>query len=133
MRHIEVVAAILIYQNQILCMQRGKGKHDYTSYKYEFPGGKIEAGESQQEALQRELKEELDLTVQLTDLNYFMTVEHTYPDFKVTLHTFIYQTHSKEVKLKEHIDYQWTDKNALETLDWAAADYPILKKLKNIE
>lgn len=133
MKQLEVVAAILVYNNQILCMQRGKGKHDYTSYKYEFPGGKIEAGETKVQALQRELIEELDLQLTITEQDHFMTVEHTYPDFKVTLSTYLCKVQSQQFQLKEHIAYKWLDKEALDTVEWAAADLPILEKLKKLE
>lgn len=114
-------------------MQRGKSKHTYTSYKYEFPGGKIESGETKVQALQRELIEELDIHVALTEQNHFMTVEHTYPDFKVTLSTYLCPIKSQQFQLKEHISYKWLSKEALDTVDWAEADLPIIKKLKKLE
>ena len=67
MKKYEVVAAIIIYEDKILCMQRNKGKYDYVSYKYEFPGGKLEAGETKIQALERELREEMELNVSLKE------------------------------------------------------------------
>ena len=65
MKQLEVVAAILTYKGKILCMQRGKGNYPYVSFKYEFPGGKIEPGESRHEALERELREEMNIHIPL--------------------------------------------------------------------
>ena len=89
MNHLEVVAAIIINNGEILCMQRNVGKYDYVSYKYEFPGGKLENGESQVQALMRELAEEMNLNVQINKDDFFMTVEHNYPDFSITMHSYI--------------------------------------------
>ena len=67
MKHYEVVAAIIEHDNKILCMQRNKSKFVYTSYKFEFPGGKIEAGEENHEALERELREEMDMDINISE------------------------------------------------------------------
>ena len=127
MKHIIVVAAIIKYHDKILCMQRNTSKHEYLSYKYEFPGGKVEAGESNEDALVREIKEELDLDIILE--KEFLTVNHEYPDFKLTMHSFLCKTTTPEFKLKEHIAFQWLNKTELKSLDWAAADVPIVDKL----
>jgi 8-oxo-dGTP diphosphatase len=127
MKKVEVVAGVIFWGNQILCVQRPKNKLQYISEKFEFPGGKIELGETKEEALHRELLEELNL---LTKINsFFMTVVHEYPDFELTMHSFICEVDSKELKLNEHIDKKWLKINELNTLDWAAADIPIVKKL----
>ena len=81
MKHYEVVAAVIEYDNKILCMQRGKAKFEYTSYKFEFPGGKVEAGEENHTALERELNEEMDMNVSIREEDYLLTIEHIYPDF----------------------------------------------------
>ncbi len=81
MKHLEVVAAILEYDGKILCMERGQGKFDYVSFKYEFPGGKIEPGEAKHEAIERELREEMDVRVSVKEDDLYMTVHHDYPDF----------------------------------------------------
>ena len=130
MKSYEVVAAIIIYQDKILCMQRNKGKYDYVSYKYEFPGGKIESGETRAEALQRELREEMALEVEVKEEDYYMSVEHTYPDFKITMHSFICQVESQAFERKEHIDHKWLTRKELMALDWAPADIPIVKRLQ---
>ena len=130
MKEHEVVAAIIIYQDKILCMQRNKGKYDYVSYKYEFPGGKIEPGETRAEALQRELREEMALEVEVKEEDYYMSVEHTYPDFKITMHSFICHVESQVFERKEHIDHKWLTREELMTLDWAPADIPIVKRLQ---
>lgn len=130
MKRNEVVAAIIMYEDQILCMQRNKGKYDYISYKYEFPGGKIEPGESRTEALERELREEMDIEVSISEADYFMTVEHTYPDFTITMHSFVCKVKTPEFVRKEHIDHKWLRKEELMQLDWAPADVPIVKKLQ---
>jgi 8-oxo-dGTP diphosphatase len=127
MKKVEVVAGVIFWGNQILCVQRPKNKLQYISEKFEFPGGKIELGETKEDALHRELFEELNL---LTKINsFFMTVVHEYPDFELTMHSFICEADSKELKLNEHIDIKWLKINELNTLDWAAADIPIVEKL----
>lgn len=131
MKKIEVVAAILCFKDKILCVQRPENKLQYISEKYEFPGGKIEAGESQKEALKRELVEELNITPQIEDL--YLTVNHSYPDFDLTMHSFICIVETKEVTLNEHIASQWLTKKELGLLDWAAADIPIVTKLMSHE
>lgn len=130
MKKHEVVAGIIIYNDLILCMQRNKGKYDYVSYKYEFPGGKIEPGEIRSQALQRELSEEMALEVNIREEDFFMTVEHTYPDFQITMHSFICHVGSQEFERKEHVDHKWLKREELMQLDWAAADIPIVKKLQ---
>lgn len=127
MKKIEVVAAVIFCEDQVLCVQRPKNKFPYISEKYEFPGGKIEEGETKEEALHRELLEELNFSTKIK--NYFLTVVHQYPDFELTMHSFICEVDSKELTLHEHIDQKWLKINELTALDWAAADIPIVEKL----
>ena len=126
MKKIEVAAAILTHGDEIFCVQRAENKLDYISKKFEFPGGKIEPGETKKEALKRELEEELNINPQINDL--FITVVHQYPDFELTMHTFLCDADSKEIKLNEHISSKWLLKDQLLTLDWAAADIPIVNE-----
>ena len=127
MKQIDVVAAIIIHGNDILCVKRDANKYDYISYKYEFPGGKIEVGESNEEALKREISEELNMDIKVEDA--FITVNHTYPDFILDMHSYKCSCETRELTLMEHIDYKWLIKDELLQLDWAAADIPIVKKL----
>lgn len=133
MKHLEVVAAIIQYEDLILCMQRPVGKFDYVSLKYEFPGGKVEPGESNHEALMRELKEEMALTTNITEDDFFMTVTHQYPDFEITMHSYLCPVNTQTFTRKEHVDHQWLPVSQLDTLDWAPADQPIVKALMEQE
>jgi 8-oxo-dGTP diphosphatase len=127
MKHIEVVAAIIIYENKILCVQRGENKLSYISKKYEFPGGKMEDGETKSETIKREILEELHMVIEVKE--DFLTVKHEYPDFILEMHSFICECRNNTVTLTEHIDFKWLDISELNTLDWAAADVPIVNKL----
>ena len=127
MKHIEVVAAVIENENQYLCVQRNANKYDYISYKYEFPGGKVEINETNEEALIREIQEELNLEIQIQ--KHIITVEHTYPDFKISMHTYLCNSHNRILTLNEHIDHKWLAKADLPSLDWAAADVPIVDYL----
>lgn len=129
MKTIEVVAAVIHNNNKILCVQRPENKLDYISKKYEFPGGKIEKNESLEDALKRELKEELNIEEEIGE--FLIKVEHDYPDFKLIMHSFIVEVDYYDIKLNEHINYKWLNKNELLKLDWAAADIPIIKKLNS--
>ena len=132
MKHYEVVAAVIVYDNKILCMQRDKAKYDYTSYKFEFPGGKVESGEENHKALERELKEELDMNVSISEDDFLLTVEHAYPDFAITMHSYLCKVETPDFIMKEHISFKWLTVNELDTLDWAEADKPIVEFLKGL-
>ncbi len=128
MKHYNVSAAIIFVDNKILCVQRGPSKYDYISSKYEFPGGKIEEGESPEVALIREIEEELNLSI--INLSFFQTVNHSYQDFSITMHAFTCKVKDISIiELREHLEYKLLKKNDLSNLDWAAADIPFVDKL----
>lgn len=127
--HYHVVAGIVSNnRNEILCMRKGHTRYAYTSHRWEFPGGKIEAGETPEQALRRELKEELNLDV-VVDC-HVLTVEHHYPDFSLTMAAYRCTTaHPERVILREHEAMAWLSIDQLSTLNWCAADVPIAKAL----
>jgi 8-oxo-dGTP diphosphatase len=127
MKEHNVVAAIIQKQNQFLCLQRGPNKYEYISHKFEFPGGKQEENESKEEALIREIKEELNIEIDI--VSEYLTVHHTYPDFKLIMHSFLCTAKDYNFQLSEHIDFKWLKAQELDQLDWAAADIPIVEKL----
>ena len=125
MKHIEVVGAIIIRGRKVFCTQRNdKGN---LALKWEFPGGKVEPGETKEEALIREIKEELNTTIRV--IKPFMTIEHAYNHFSLTLHAYICEVVSGNLELLEHQAGVWADRDVLLTLDWAEADYPIVHEL----
>lgn len=127
MKNINVAAAIICINNKILCVQRNTNKYHYISLKFEFPGGKIEEGESKEQALLREINEELKMDIKIE--REYLTIEHQYPDFHLTMHSFICSCENTDLVLTEHIDYKWLSRDELIGLDWAAADIPIVNKL----
>ena len=124
---IEVAAAIIIFQNKILCFQRGLAKYDYVSYKYEFPGGKLNQNEDPITALKREINEELKIEINIQ--NKFKTIFFKYPDFEIKMHCYICTTNTFSGKLYEHIDYKLMDIKNLDQLDWIEADIQLVKEL----
>ncbi|HIF9474826.1 TPA: (deoxy)nucleoside triphosphate pyrophosphohydrolase [Photobacterium damselae] len=126
-KQIEVVAAVLINGGQFLAVQRGKSKLSYVSKKWEFPGGKVEASETLVAAITRELEEELRITI--AEPQFLLTVEHSYPDFDITMHCFVVNVPTRELELTEHLDSRWLNKEQLWDLDWAAADVPAVEML----
>lgn len=126
-KHIHVVAGVIMHQNQILCMERPRGKYDYVSFKFEFPGGKIEAGESEPDALNRELREEMEMKVDIEQK--LMVTTHEYPDFIVTMNVFLCKAQNPVFVMKEHNSFVWLPAQKLPTLEWAAADVPVVEKL----
>jgi 8-oxo-dGTP diphosphatase len=131
MKKITVVAAVILKDDEILCVQRPKNKYSYISEKFEFPGGKIELNETNEEALEREIFEELNIKLEIK--SFFMTVIHKYPDFELTMHSYLCEVKTKEIVLNEHISLEWLKINELKKLDWAEADIPIINELENYE
>lgn len=130
MKTVEVVAGIILDERgRIFCVQRGESSKLYISKKWEFPGGKLEAGETRDEALIRELKEELRIDVD--PYEFVLTVDHTYPDFRLIMHSFKCRIlNDMEPELTEHLQSKWLSSSDLDVLDWAAADVPIVEALK---
>ncbi|NBV08932.1 MAG: (deoxy)nucleoside triphosphate pyrophosphohydrolase [Flavobacteriia bacterium] len=128
MKKVEVVAAVIEHQGKFLCVQRGKSTLSYISEKWEFPGGKIELGETEQETIEREIFEELCMHIEVGPK--LMVVEHAYPDFNLTMHTYRCISNDQPI-LTEHLDFRWLGLHELSILDWAAADLPIVAKLCN--
>ena len=124
---IEVVAAVIVKDNTILATQRGYGEF---KGKWEFPGGKIQDNESKEEALIREIKEELNASINVD--KYLTTVEYDYPEFHLTMHTYICSLNndiefvyhnSNEL---EHDNMVWLEEKDLDKLDWLPADIEII-------
>ena len=125
MKHIEVAAAVIRRGNEIFATQRGYG--EFKDW-WEFPGGKMELGESPQQALVREIREELDATVEVGDL--IRTVEWDYPAFHLTLHCFWCELTCEALHLNEHEAAAWLTKDTLFSVRWLPADEGILKEIE---
>ena len=128
---IEVVAAVIFSDRDILGVQRGFNEKTYISQKWEFPGGKIESNELPENALRREISEELEMDISVGDL--ITTVDHEYPDFSIRLHAYRCWTKNRSLMLNEHLDYKWLPIDQLIKMDWAAADIPIVQALLDHE
>lgn len=126
MKTIKVVAAIIIHNHQIFATQRGYGEFKDG---WEFPGGKIEEGETPQEALIREIREELDTEIAVGKL--VDTVEYDYPTFHLSMDCFLCTIKSGDLVLKEHEAAKWLTKETLDSVEWLPADRGLIDKLKN--
>lgn len=129
MKVINVVAAVIIHEERYLCAQRAGSKYDYLSFKYEFPGGKIEPFESNEEALHREILEELGVNIKIYSV--IDIVEHQYEDFRVKITFYNCKVvGDRTINMIEHNCIKWCSKDELEDLDWAAADEPVIRSIK---
>ena len=124
MREIHVVAAILRDGERVFATQRGYG--EWKDY-WEFPGGKIEAGETPEEALIREIREELGVEIRVDA--YLTTVEYDYPDFHLHMRCYACHVTEGELTLKEHEAARWLSREALDSVHWLPADRAILPLL----
>ena len=127
MKRIEVVAAVILQDGKVFATQRGYG--DYKDG-WEFPGGKIESGESRELAVVREIREELATTVSVD--KFLTTVEHDYPTFHLTMHCFLCSVVSRNLQLLEHEDCRWLDATTLLSVDWLPADIAVLHIVENL-
>ena len=124
MKTIEVVAAIIVCGREVFATQRGYGQWQGW---WEFPGGKIELGESQQDALKREIREELNAEIEVGELPE--TVEWDYPEFHLTMHCFICNLMSESLHLNEHEAATWLNLGNLRSVKWLPADEILLDKI----
>lgn len=127
MKHIEVVAAVIKHEGKIFATQRGYGEFKDG---WEFPGGKMESGEAPQEALKREIKEELDTDIRVGKL--IKTVDTDYPTFHITMHVFWAEVVSGELKLLEHEAAKWLpiDENLKTAVEWLPADLDVVEEIR---
>ena len=126
MKTINVVAAIIIKDNKIFATQRGYGEFKDG---WEFPSGKVEQGEAPENAIVREIKEELDTVIEVKE--YFDTVEYDYPNFHLSMKCYICTVVSGKLELLEHEAAKWLDKDSLDSVAWLPADLGLVDKLKD--
>ena len=125
MKTIRVVAAVIRKGNRIFATQRGYGEFKDG---WEFPGGKIEPGETPQEALVREIREELETEIRVGDL--IDTIEYNYPTFHLSMDCFWCEIVEGSLELKEHEAAKWLDRASLYTVDWLPADVGLVEKIR---
>lgn len=126
MKTIKVVAAIILDNKKIFATQRGYGEFKGG---WEFPGGKVEVNETGEQAIIREIKEELDTTVEIKE--FFSTIEHDYDTFHLSMDCYICTVKEGHPVLKEHEAAKWLDTDNLYSVDWLPADISIIEKLKS--
>ena len=124
MTQIEVVAAIIRKDDKIFATQRGYG--EWKDW-WEFPGGKMEAGETPEEALKREIREELSTEIGVDE--FLCTVEYDYPTFHLTLHCYLCSLQTEALHLNEHEAARWLTKDELDSVKWLPADLEVLGAL----
>ena len=124
MKTIRVVAAIILHENRIFATQRGYGEFKDG---WEFPGGKMEPGETPQQALIREIREERDTEIEGGEL--VDTVEYDYPAFHLSMDCFLCKIKSGNLELKEHEAARWLTQEKLNSVDWLPADEGLIEKL----
>ncbi|MBQ2386075.1 MAG: (deoxy)nucleoside triphosphate pyrophosphohydrolase [Bacteroidales bacterium] len=124
MKHIEVVAAIIQREGAYLATQRGYGEFEGM---WEFPGGKIEFGESHEVALKREIQEELGVDIAIEEL--LCTTEYDYPSFLLTMHCYLCSIETGDIELREHKSARWLTTETLDNVEWLPADKEIILKL----
>ena len=127
MKPIEVVAAIIKKEDKIFITRRSYGEFKDM---WEFPGGKIEVGETKEKALIREIKEELELDI--NNLEYLTTVEYDYTSFHLTMHCFICEICGGSLNLNAHNDAKWVSLDELESQDWVPADVEVVEKILGV-
>ena len=127
MRRIEVVAAIICQDNQIFATQRGYG--DFKDG-WEFPGGKVELGETPDAALVREIREKLAVEISVGEL--LTTVEYDYPNFHLTMHCYLCQLTGGELRLLEHQAARWLGQGELYSVEWLPADVGVIPLLEKV-
>ena len=125
MKTIKVVAAIIIENGNVFATQRGYGEFKDG---WEFPGGKVEANETPEDALVREIKEELDTEIEVLEL--LDTVEYDYPKFHLSMECFICKMKSGDLILKEHEAAKWLTKETLDSVNWLPADEGVIGKIE---
>ena len=125
MKTVKVVAAIIRDGDKIFATQRGYGEFQGG---WEFPGGKIEAGETPQASLVREIQEELDVTISVGDL--IQCIEYDYPTFHLSMDCFWAEIQSGQPVLKEHQAAKWLTKDQLDTVNWLEADLEVVEKVR---
>ena len=128
-KHLQVAAALIFENGKVFATKRGESKFSYVAHKYEFPGGKIEEGERGEDAVRRELKEELDLEVKVGGM--YATETFEYPDFSITLYLYECEMLS-DFRLKEHENYAWFSPKDLKAEEWAPADAEIIENIKRV-
>ena len=126
---LEVVAAIIFFENKILVTQRKFHKNPAFSYKFEFPGGKVENNEDKITALRRELLEELNL--ELANFKHFASYNYSYDINEIKLHFFLSNLKELKLTLKVHESYRLVSLKQLSQLEWLAADYKVIKMLQS--
>lgn len=127
MKTVRVVAAVIKSGNKIFATQRGYGEFKGG---WEFPGGKIESGETPQEALKREIIEELDTEILVGDL--IDTIEYDYPTFHLSMDCFWCEIVKGDLVLKEHEASRWMDAESIDDVEWLPADITLIEKIKKV-
>lgn len=125
MKQIEVVAAIIVKGHKVFATQRGYG--EWKDF-WEFPGGKIDAGETPEEALCREIKEELDTEIAVGEL--FTTIDYDYPTFHITMHCYLCTIENGSLTLLEHEAAKWLSLDQLDSVTWLPADLLVIAELQ---
>lgn len=124
MKKIEVVAAVILKAGEYFATQRGYGEFEGL---WEFPGGKIEPGENCNEALKREIQEELGVNIAVDEL--LCTTDYDYPSFHLTMHCYLCSIESGSIELREHKSARWLTAETLDSVEWLPADRSVVEKL----